>query len=79
MSDEKKIIVIRAKKHIARQKLKDFHQLWSNQIKEGVVLIPDDFEFVALDPNTFEQCPLDWQEAKKPSLWERIKRRCKHV
>lgn len=78
MSDDKAILVIRAKKHLSKQKLKDFQKLWSLQMTDGVVLIPDDFEFVTLDPKTLKQCPLKWQEAKTPSLWERMKRRLKH-
>lgn len=79
MSDDKAILVIRSKKHLSKQKLKDFQKLLSSQMTDGVVLIPDDFEFVALDPKTLKQCPLKWQEVKTPSLWERIKRRFKHV
>ena len=78
MSDDKAILVIRAKKHLSKQKLKEFQRLLSSQMTEGVVLIPDDFEFVALDPKTLKQCPLKWQEVKNPTLWERIKRRFKH-
>ena len=74
---KRNILVIRSKRHLSQQKLKDFQRFWSNQMLTGIVVIPDEFEFVSLDPKTLKPCPLEWQETK-PSLWERIKRRFKH-
>lgn len=74
---EKNVLVIRAKKHISKQKLKEFQSLWSNQLANGLVVIPDDFEFVSLDPDTLKQCELEWQEIKKLSWWQKLMRRKK--
>ena len=73
----KNILVIRAKKHISKQKLKEFQTLWSKQTADGVVVIPDDFEFVSLDPDTLKPCEMDWQEIKRESLWSKLLRRFK--
>ncbi len=74
MSD-KNIIVIRATKHISKQKLKEFQRLWNNQINEGIVVIPNDFEFVSLDPKTLQPCELEWQEMKKISWLQKLLRK----
>lgn len=74
---EKKILVIRAKRKISKQKLKEFQRLWSSQMNEGVVLIPDDFEFVSLDPDTLKPCEIGWEQIKKESWWSTLLRRIK--
>ena len=79
MSESKKILVIRSKGHLSKQKLKEFQKIWNTQLENGLVVIPNDFEFVALDPETLESCEWKWVQAEKPTLWQRLKRRFKHV
>lgn len=76
---EKNILVIRAKRHISRQKLNEFQRLWDNQIlKEGVIVIPDDFKFVSLNPETLKPCEFHWEQVKTESWWSKLLRRFKH-
>ena len=70
--NEKNILVFRAKKNFSKQKLKEFQRLWSNQVADGVVVIPNDFEFVSLDPNTLKPCEFEWQEIKKVHWWQKL-------
>ena len=76
MSD-KNIIVIRVKNHTSKQKLNEFQRLLNNQINEGIVVIPNDFEFVSLDPETLKPCELEWHETTKLSWWQKLLRRWK--
>ena len=75
MNESKNILVIRAKKHFSKQKLNEFQRLWSNQVANGVVVIPEDFEFVSLDQNTLKPCEFEWQEIKKVHWWQKLIRR----
>ncbi len=74
---EKNILVIRAKRNISKQKLNEYQKLWKSQISDGIVLIPSDFEFVSLDPDTLKPCEIGWVQIKKDSLWRKFLRRLK--
>lgn len=78
MGENKKILVIRAKNHISKQKLNEFHKLWQKQLSEGLVVIPNDFEIVALDPNSLKPCEIGWVQTKKDLFWSKLLRRFKH-
>lgn len=72
---EKNILVIRAKKKTSEQKLKEFQTFWNNQTNEGIVVIPGDFEFFPLDPETLKPCEIGFEQIKKDSLWRKLLRR----
>lgn len=78
MGENKKILVIRAKNYTSKQKLNEFHKLWQKQLSEGLVVIPNDFEIVALDPNSLKPCEIGWVQTKKDSFWSKLLRRFKH-
>lgn len=78
MEENKKILVIRAKNHISKQKLKDFQKLWQKELSEGLVVIPNDFEIVALDPNSLKPCEIGWVQIEKDSFCSKLLRWFKH-
>ena len=81
MSDEKAIVVIRAKDRVSKKRMQEFTKLFNidNSVEQGILMLPNDFEFVLLDPKTFKPIELDWQEVKRETFWSRLKRRFKNA
>ena len=79
MSDEKAIVVIRAKDRVSKKRMQEFTKLYNidKSVEQGILMLPNDFEFVLLDPKTFKPIELDWQEVKRETFWSRLKRRFK--
>ena len=80
MSDGKKVLIIRAKRKLPAEKMKEFRDTWLSQLEQDLVVFPqNDFEFAFIDKETGESQEIKWITQERPStLWERIKRRIKH-
>ena len=82
MSECKKILILKAKKTMTFQRTDFIIRKLQNDINNGIVIIPNDFEYEWIDEDDlkkiknpmFRFLPME----TKPSLWERIKRRFKH-
>lgn len=81
MSENKKILVLKAKEKMTFEKQDFIIRKLRADIKDGIVIIPDNFEYEWIGEDELKQIenamfsflPLE----TKPSLWERIKRRFK--
>ena len=82
MSKSKKILVLKAKKNIAFQHQDFIIRKLRDDINNGICIIPNDFDYEWIDEDDlkkienamFSFLPME----KKPSFWERIKRRFKN-
>lgn len=78
MSEGKKILILKSKRIISLQHEDFIKKKLINDLRDGVVIIPADFEYEWIDENELKQMenakitffPLE----RKTTLWERIKR-----
>lgn len=78
MSEGKKILILKSKRKNPLQYEDFIRRKLIDDIRNGVVIIPDDFEYEWIDENELKQIedakitffPLE----RKTTLWERIKR-----
>lgn len=78
MSEGKKILILKSKRQKFLQYEDSIRRKLINDLRDGVVIIPDDFEYEWIDENELKQMenakitflPLE----RKITLWERIKR-----
>lgn len=78
MSEGKKILILKSKRQKSLQYEDFIRRKLIDDIRNGVVIIPDDFEYEWIDENELKQIenakitflPLE----RKTTLWERIKK-----
>lgn len=78
MSEGKKILILKSKRKISLRNENFIRRKLIDDLRDGVVIIPDDFEYEWINENELKQIenpkitfsPLE----RKTTLWERIKR-----
>lgn len=78
MSEGKKILILKSKRKISLQDENFIRRKLIDDLRDGVVIIPDDFEYEWINENELKQMenakitffPLE----RKTTLWEKIKR-----